>query len=144
MPDRLELFRDSDQPAPPPPAFGERSPSPSKLREDWRDYLVPQDWGHFTHEDHHVWDTLFARQVPYLGSRIVTPFLKGIPRLGLDQAGIPDLDRLNERLEKLTGWRCVSVAVRATLDRIRTTPLSPTPMDERVANLCQIKPDVNF
>ena len=75
----------------------------------WRDYLVPQDWQHFTAEEHGVWDTLFARQVPYLGSRIVTPFLEGIPRLGLDEPGIPKLDRLNERLERLTGWRCVSV-----------------------------------
>ena len=75
----------------------------------WRDYLVPQDWRHFTSEDHAVWDRLFARQVPYLGSRIVTPFLEGIPRLGLDLPGIPDLDRLNQRLERLTGWRCVSV-----------------------------------
>ena len=75
----------------------------------WRDYLVPQDWQHFTVGEHGVWDTLFARQLPYLGSRIVTPFLEGIPKLGLDQAGVPDLDRLNERLEPLTGWRCVSV-----------------------------------
>ena len=75
----------------------------------WTDYLVPQDWDHFTAEEHGVWDTLFARQVPYLGSRIVTPFLEGIPMLGLDQPGIPNLDRLNERLEPLTGWRCVSV-----------------------------------
>ena len=75
----------------------------------WTDYLVPQDWAHFTSEEHAVWDTLFARQVPYLGSRIVTPFLEGIPKLGLDEPGIPDLDRLNERLERLTGWRCVSV-----------------------------------
>src|SRR4029450_3436501 len=75
----------------------------------WHDYLVAQDWQHFTAEEHGVWDTLFARQVPYLGSRIVTPFLDGIPKLGLDQPGIPDLDRLNERLELLTGWRCVSV-----------------------------------
>ena len=75
----------------------------------WRDYLVPQDWHHFTAEQHGVWDILFARQVPYLGSRIVTPFLEGIPKLGLDEPGIPDLDRLNQRLERLTGWRCVSV-----------------------------------
>ena len=75
----------------------------------WCDYLVAQDWQHFTAEEHGVWDRLFARQVPYLGSRIVTPFLEGIPRLGLDQPGIPDLDRLNGRLEPLTGWRCVSV-----------------------------------
>ncbi len=38
-----------------------------------------------------------------------TPFLEGIAKLGLDRPGIPDLDRLNERLEPLTGWRCVSV-----------------------------------
>lgn len=76
---------------------------------DWRIHLVPQDWDHFTADEHGVWDRLFARQVPYLGSRIVTPFLEGIPKLGLDQPGIPNLDRLNERLEPLTGWRCVSV-----------------------------------
>jgi phenylalanine-4-hydroxylase len=70
---------------------------------------VPQDWQHFTADDHGVWDTLFSRQVPYLGSRIVTPFLHGIPKLGLDEPGIPNLDRLNERLEAQTGWRCVSV-----------------------------------
>ena len=76
---------------------------------DWRVHLVPQDWGHFTAEEHGVWDTLFARQLPYLGSRVVTPFLEGIPKLGLDQPGIPDLGRLNRRLQPLTGWRCVSV-----------------------------------
>ena len=75
----------------------------------WQDYLVPQDWHHFTPQEHGVWDTLFARQVPYLGSRIVAPFLEGIPKLGLDQPGIPELGRLNGRLERLTGWRCVSV-----------------------------------
>jgi len=75
----------------------------------WRDYLVPQGWAHFSAEEHGVWDTLFARQVPYLGTRIVAPFLDGIAALGVDEPGIPDLDRLNARLEPLTGWRCVSV-----------------------------------
>jgi phenylalanine-4-hydroxylase len=80
-----------------------------RLPAAWSDYLVPQDWQQFTADDHGVWDTLFSRQVPYLGSRIVTPFLHGIPKLGLDEPGIPNLDRLNERLEAQTGWRCVSV-----------------------------------
>ena len=75
----------------------------------WSEYLVAQDWAHFTAAEHGVWDTLFARQLPYLGERIVAPFLAGIPALGLDQPGIPDLDALNARLEPLTGWRCVSV-----------------------------------
>ena len=76
---------------------------------DWQDHLVRQRWEHFSTEEHGVWDTLFKRQLPYLGSRIVTPFLDGIGRLGLDRSGIPDLDRLNERLDRLTAWRCVSV-----------------------------------
>ena len=84
-------------------------PTGTRPAVDWRIQLVPQDWDHFTAEEHGVWDTLFERQLPYLGSRIVTPFLEGIPRLGLDQPGIPNLDRLNERLSHLTGWQCVSV-----------------------------------
>ena len=84
---------------------------PTGLRRvvDWRLHLVPQDWEHFGAEEHRVWDSLFERQLPYLGERIVRPFLEGIPKLGLDQPGIPNLDRLNERLERLTSWQCVSV-----------------------------------
>ena len=67
-----------------PIATADRQPAP------WQDYLVAQDWAHFSAAEHGVWDTLFARQVPYLGNRIVSPFLAGIP-------------------EPLTGWRCVSV-----------------------------------
>jgi phenylalanine-4-hydroxylase len=89
------------------PNIAEEMPPPVR---SWQEYLVPQEWAHFTAEEHGVWDTLFARQVPYLGSRIVAPFLRGIPRLGLDQSGIPELGRLSDRLEELTGWRLVSVA----------------------------------
>ncbi|MCY7279721.1 MAG: phenylalanine 4-monooxygenase [Sphingomonas bacterium] len=76
----------------------------------WQDYVVPQDWGHFTPAEHRVWDTLFARQVPYLGTRIVSPFLAGIPTLGLDSPGIPELGALNARLTPLSRWELVSVA----------------------------------
>ena len=104
------MFREFEEKAAPPTDFVDRSPSTRKRgKESWRHHLVAQDWHHFTAEEHGVWDTLFGRQVPYLGSRIVTPFLEGIPKLGLDQPGIPDLDRLNERLHRLTGWQCVSV-----------------------------------
>ena len=77
---------------------------------DWQRYVVPQDWGHFTPDEHRVWDNLFARQVPYLGTRIVAPFLAGIPKLGLDIPGIPELGALNARLTPLSGWELVSVA----------------------------------
>ncbi|HEV2043048.1 MAG TPA: phenylalanine 4-monooxygenase, partial [Sphingomicrobium sp.] len=79
-------------------------------RGDWRDYVVAQDWKHFTPEEHAVWDVLFGRQVPYLGTHIVSPFLDGIPKLGLDSPGIPELGALNARLFPLSGWSLVPVA----------------------------------
>ncbi|MDV3257547.1 MAG: phenylalanine 4-monooxygenase [Sphingomonas sp.] len=84
----------------------DRAPATS---QGWARHIVSQGWDRFSAEDHGVWDLLFERQLPYLGSRIVTPFISGIPALGLDQPGIPNLDRLNDRLFSLTGWRCVSV-----------------------------------
>jgi len=88
------------------PEFASAEPSSGH----WRRYVVPQDWGHFTPAEHDVWDTLFARQVPYLGQRIVSPFLDGIGSLGLDAPGIPELGALNAKLTPLSGWSLVSVA----------------------------------
>ena len=88
-------------------AVGEAITSPTRA---WREYLVPQDWTLFTPEEHGVWDMLFERQVPYLGSRIVKPFLDGIGELALDEPGIPELAALNAKLEPRTGWELVSVA----------------------------------
>jgi phenylalanine-4-hydroxylase len=75
----------------------------------WRDFVVPQNWEHFTAEDHAVWDLLFARQTELLGSRVVTPFLDGIDLLKLSHPGVPDLAELNRELEPRTGWRTVAV-----------------------------------
>jgi phenylalanine-4-hydroxylase len=75
----------------------------------WRDYVVPQNWDHFTAEDHAVWDTLFARQVELLGSRVVSLFFDGIDLLRLSHPGVPDLAGLNRQLEPRTGWRTVAV-----------------------------------
>ena len=75
----------------------------------WRDYVIAQDWSHFTAEDHRVWDILFERQVSALGDRIVRPFLDGLDLLRLSHPGVPDLEELNARLEPRTGWRTVAV-----------------------------------
>ena len=106
------MFRDIERAlAPAPLAVCERLPPPPPMAagRSWDVHLVSQDWAEFSAEEHGVWDSLFARQLPYLGDNIVRPFLDGITRLGLDQPGIPDLERLNARLEPLTGWPCVSV-----------------------------------
>jgi phenylalanine-4-hydroxylase len=75
----------------------------------WQDYVVPQCWESFSDEDHAVWDLLFQRQVELLGSRVVSPFLKGIDLLRLSHPGVPDVEGLNAILEPRTGWRTVAV-----------------------------------
>jgi phenylalanine-4-hydroxylase len=75
----------------------------------WADYVVPQCWEDFTHEDHAVWDLLFARQVELLGTRVVSPFFDGIDLLRLSHPGVPELAELNTILEARTGWQTVAV-----------------------------------
>ena len=73
------------------------------------DWTIPQDWAHFSQEEHHVWDTLFARQAKLLPGRASDAYLRGLDVLKLSKPGIPDFDELSERLMKLTGWQVVAV-----------------------------------
>ena len=92
----------------PPDAVG--SPARAmKAAHRWQDYVIAQDWAHFTADDHAVWDILFARQVAALGTRVVRPFRDGLDLLRLSHPGVPDLAELNVRLEPRTGWRTVAV-----------------------------------
>jgi phenylalanine-4-hydroxylase len=75
-------------------------------RDDW---TIPQDWAHFTAEDHRVWDLLFARQQARLAGRAVRAFEEGLDLLRLAHPGIPDFDELNARLFPRTGWTVVAV-----------------------------------
>ena len=73
------------------------------------DWIIPQNWDHFTAEDHATWDTLFARQSAMLPGRASQAFLRGIDVLKLSKPGIPDFKELSERLTAATGWRVVAV-----------------------------------
>ena len=73
------------------------------------DWIIPQDWGHYTPQDHATWDTLFARQSAMLPGRASEAFLRGIDVLKLSKPGIPDFAELSERLTAATGWRVVAV-----------------------------------
>lgn len=81
--------------------FATAGPSP--------DWTVPQHWERFTPEEHRVWDTLFARQQALLAGRAVRAFGEGLDLLRLSRPGIPNLEELNERLFRRTGWTVVSV-----------------------------------
>jgi phenylalanine-4-hydroxylase len=73
------------------------------------DWTVPQDWDHYTAEEHATWDTLFARQAKLLPGRASEAFLRGLDVLKLSKPGIPDFAELSERLTALTGWSVVAV-----------------------------------
>jgi phenylalanine-4-hydroxylase len=74
------------------------------------DWTVPQHWSTYTVEQHAVWDTLFARQVAQLRDQVGPAFLTGLQSLEMTEPGIPDFERLSERLRKRTGWTVVAVA----------------------------------
>ncbi|WP_066826984.1 phenylalanine 4-monooxygenase [Sphingomonas mali] len=73
------------------------------------DWTIPQDWAHYTAEEHATWDTLFARQAKLLPGRASEAYLRGLDVLKLSKPGIPDFEELSERLMKLTGWQVVAV-----------------------------------
>ena len=73
------------------------------------DFIIDQNWDAYTPEDHAVWDLLYDRQMDILPGRAATEFLDGLKALKLDRGGIPDLERISDELEPLTGWRVVAV-----------------------------------
>lgn len=73
------------------------------------DWTVPQDWSHYTAEEHATWDTLFARQAKLLPGRASDAWLRGLDVLKLSKPGIPDFAELSDRLMDLTGWQVVAV-----------------------------------
>jgi len=73
------------------------------------DFTINQVWNAYTAEEHAVWDLLYQRQTDLLPSRTTNDFLEGLQKLSLNDGGIPDLEKLNPKLEALTGWTVVMV-----------------------------------
>jgi len=79
---------------------------PPGARPDW---TIDQGWETYTQAEHDVWITLYERQSALLPGRACDPFLKGLDALDLHRTGIPDFARINEELNRLTGWTVVAV-----------------------------------
>ncbi|WP_339737016.1 phenylalanine 4-monooxygenase [uncultured Maricaulis sp.] len=73
------------------------------------DFTIEQKWDRYSAEEHAIWTTLYERQMKILGNRAVPEFFKGLELLNLNEGGIPDFRRVNEKLEALTGWTVVTV-----------------------------------
>lgn len=63
----------------------------------------------FTPAEHRTWKALFDRQTPLRDRQIVKGFGLGLELLGMTADRIPDLEVVNRRLRKLTGWEGVPV-----------------------------------
>ncbi len=83
-----------------------RDAAPAGAAPDW---TIPQHWADYTPKEHQVWDSLFARQLALLPSRVLPAFMNGLDVLRLSKAGIPNFEELNEKLDRLTGWQVVTV-----------------------------------
>ena len=73
------------------------------------DFTIDQHWERYGAAEHGVWKTLFERQAKVLPGRACAEFLDGLTKLKLVSDQIPDLERMSDGLEKLTGWRVVTV-----------------------------------
>jgi phenylalanine-4-hydroxylase len=78
---------------------------PPHVDEDW---LEPTQRD-YSSEDDGVWNDLFARQMKLLPGRACDEFLRGVDRLDLGRAGVPDFKRLSAELNAATGWSVVPV-----------------------------------
>lgn len=76
---------------------------------DKTDYTIDQQWSLYTPEQHGLWQALFERQQKLLPGRACDEFLSGMHQLGVAANGIPDFRRLNDVLNKATGWQIVAV-----------------------------------
>lgn len=73
------------------------------------DYIVPQNWQHYSAQDHAVWKTLFERQTALLPGLACHEFVAGMHDLPMTANHIPRFDELSEALKARTGWEIVAV-----------------------------------
>lgn len=73
------------------------------------DFTIKQHWNRYTDDEHQMWDQLYARQMQVLQNRAVDEFFEGLGLLDLGSGGVPDLEIINPKLKKLTGWEVVMV-----------------------------------
>jgi phenylalanine-4-hydroxylase len=73
------------------------------------DFTIDQDWASYSPAEHDRWDRLFRRSQVILQNRACDEFLAMTKALALSESGIPDMAKLSDRLEGITGWRVVPV-----------------------------------
>jgi len=71
--------------------------------------MLKQEYENYTVENHAVWSLLFNKQMQQLETGAVEAFHEGLHETGFSENFIPRFKEVNERLEKLTGWKIQEV-----------------------------------
>lgn len=75
-------------------------------RADW---TIDQNWSRYSAAEHHIWRTLYERQIRLLPGRACDEFLAGLKALPMAPDRIPDFAQLSDILMRRTGWQVVAV-----------------------------------
>ncbi|WP_062261756.1 phenylalanine 4-monooxygenase [Endozoicomonas arenosclerae] len=68
-------------------------------------------------QEHETWRILYERQLEAIDGRACPEFLEGLDILGLSAEEIPQLNDINEKLKKATGWSVARVPALISFDR---------------------------
>lgn len=73
-------------------------------------YLIEQDWGAYTPEQHAIWSELVGRRMPQLERHACREYLQGFEVIGLQPHQLPNLAEVTKRLRPRTGWSSTPVS----------------------------------
>ncbi len=73
-------------------------------------FLIQQNWGAYTPEQHSIWSELVRRRMPQLRQHACAEYLDGFSQIGLQQDRLPDLAAVSRRLQPRTGWQSSPVS----------------------------------
>jgi len=73
-------------------------------------YIIRQDYGAYTGEQHEVWGELVSRALPELEKHAAREYLEGFEIIGLKKDRLPNLTDISARLAPRTGWSSTPVS----------------------------------
>lgn len=80
----------------------------AKLPERLKQYIVAQNYEHYTPINHAVWRYVMRANVNYLSEVAHPSYMDGLKSTGIGTENIPSIEEMNEILKKI-GWAAVAV-----------------------------------
>jgi phenylalanine-4-hydroxylase len=85
-----------------------RYPQLAKLPNHLKQFIIKQDWEHYTPIDHAVWRYVMRQAIRILRVNAHRVYFQGLLNTGINTEAIPRIEDMNDILGKI-GWGCVAV-----------------------------------